>query len=83
MKPALIFKLVFILPILLFVDYLIMVLLGCATCLFGFDDNFNCGNYCIIGKSILFISVVVYLLIVYPDIRDMIKARKHGATTEG
>jgi hypothetical protein len=79
MKTSLILKLVIALPILLFIDYLLMVLLGCATCLFGFDENFKCSNYCIIGKSVLFISIVVFGIIVYPDIKGLIKMRRNGA----
>ncbi len=79
MKTSLIFKLVFILPILLFVDYLIMVLLGCATCLFGFDGNFHCSNYCIIGKTVLFLSVVAFGIILYPDIKQLINMRRNGS----
>ncbi len=81
MKTSLIFKLVFVLPILLFVDYLVMVLFGCATCLFGFDGNFHCSNYCIIGKTVLFLSIVVYAIILYPEIKQLINMRKHGSPT--
>ena len=82
MKGSLLFKMVFILPVLIFADYLIMVLLGCATCLFGFGKDFYCGDYCLIGKIILFLSAVFFIYIIYPDVKALINNKKNATTTE-
>ncbi|MGE5355741.1 MAG: hypothetical protein ACM3PT_05820 [Deltaproteobacteria bacterium] len=82
MKNSLIFKLVFILPVLVFVDYLLMVILGCATCLFGFGDNFYCGKYCLIGKIILFLSAIFFIYLIYPDVREIVRSKKNATTQQ-
>jgi len=82
MNASLIVKLCIVLPLILFVDYIIMVLLGCATCLFGFGTNYFCNSYCIIGKIILGSSLVFFLFFILPDIRALFKMKKNGATAE-
>jgi hypothetical protein len=82
MKTSLLLKTVLVLPVILFADYLLMVLLGCATCLFGSGDEFYCGPFCIVGKIVLVLSAVFFGYIVYPDIKKIIKARKNGTSTK-
>ncbi len=53
MKTAFIFKMVVVLPSLLFVSYVLMTILGCTACLFGLGDKFYCGPYCFIGQILL------------------------------
>lgn len=59
------------LPIILFIDYILMVIIGCATCLFGFDHDFYCGSYCLLGKIILGISAILFLFIIFPDLKKL------------
>lgn len=40
MKTTMLIKFCLILPVLLLVDYITMVLLGCASCLFGFGADY-------------------------------------------
>ncbi len=61
---------------LFFVDYLIMMIIGCTTCLFGFTENFYSCTYCIIGKSLIAISLVVFTIIISPDIKSLVKNLK-------
>lgn len=82
MKTSLLLKIGFILPLILFVDYVLMVLLGCATCLFGFGDDFYCGPYCLMGKIILGLSGLFFVILISPDISKMFKPTKNVATTE-
>jgi hypothetical protein len=82
MKTSLLLKIGFILPLILFVDYVLMVLLGCATCLFGFGDDFYCGPYCLMGKIILGLSGLFFVILISPDIAKMFKPTKNVATTE-
>jgi hypothetical protein len=81
-KTSLLLKIGFILPLILFADYLLMVLLGCATCLFGFGDDFYCGPYCLLGKIILGLSGLFFIILISPDIAEMIKLMKNVKTTE-
>lgn len=76
MKAPLWIKLSVFLPVILLMDYLIMVLLGCATCLFGFGDDYYCGSYCLIGKIILALSAVLFIYLISPDIRKIILKTK-------
>jgi len=82
MKTKLIVKLIVVLPFILLVDYIIMVFLGCAGCLFGVGENFQCNSYCIIGKSILLLSAVLFGYYVSNDVKVMMRNFKHGAPTE-
>ena len=82
MKTSFILKVFLVLPALLFVDYILMVILGCATCLFGFGNDFFCGPYCIIGKIILGMSSIFFLFIIFPDIEELFKKLKNATTTK-
>jgi len=75
MKNIALKSLVF-LPLLFFVDYLIMMIIGCTTCLFGFTNNFYNCTYCIIGKSLLALSLIVYILIILPDLKSLVRNLK-------
>jgi len=72
MKSIVLKSLVFI-PILLFVDYLIMLVLGCTACLFGFTSNFYDCTFCVIGKVLLLLSLMVFLVLLIPDIKAELK----------
>jgi hypothetical protein len=78
MKASLLMKIFFVLPLLLFVDYLIMALLGCTTCLFGFGNDFYCGPFCLAGKIILALSAIFFGYLIYPDIKAIFKSKKNG-----
>jgi hypothetical protein len=80
MKTPIILKLFLILSILLFVDYVLMVIIGCATCLLGFSSDFYCGPYCIFGKIILTLSAVLFGAIIFPDIVKLFKPKKDIST---
>ncbi len=54
MKTRILIKMILLLPLIIFIDYVLMVLLGCASSIIGFDDSFFCGPFCFIGKGILF-----------------------------
>ena len=70
------FKSIVFLPLLFFVDYLIMIIIGCASSLFSFADNFYNGTFCTIGKSVLALSFIGYVLIITPDLKSLVKNLK-------
>ena len=76
MKAPFIIKLAVFLPLLLFVDYLFMLALGCTTCLFGVDRILGCSTYCVIGKIILALSFIFFLWLIFPDIKGYLKKKK-------
>lgn len=80
MKSKILFKVFLILPLILIVDYVLMVLLGCATCLFAVDNDFYCGTYCIVGKVLLLLSAVFFIFLIYPDIKNFINRKKNAKT---
>jgi len=80
MKASLFIKIFLVCPLLLFVDYLIMAILGCTTCLFGLGNEFYCGPFCLAGKIVLALSAVFFIYLVYPDIKAIFKTKKHGAS---
>ena len=70
------FKSLVFLPLLFFVDYLVMIIIGCTSSLFSFTDNFYNGAFCTIGKSVLALSLIGYILIIAPDIKSLVKNLK-------
>jgi len=70
------FKSFVFLPLLFFVDYLIMIIIGCTSSLFNFTDNFYNGTFCTIGKSVLVLSFIGYVLIIAPDLKSVIRNLK-------
>lgn len=81
MKAPFIIKLAVYLPLILFLDYLFMLALGCTTCLFGVDSQLGCSTYCIIGKIILASSFIFFLGLIYPDIKEFLKKKKSAPPT--
>jgi hypothetical protein len=75
MKTAIMIKVFLVLPLILLFDYVMMVLLGCSTCLFGFGNDFYCGGYCLIGKIILALSALLFVFLIYSDIQKMFKRK--------
>lgn len=78
MKAPVWIKLVIYLPLIMLADYLLMVLLGCASCLFGFGEDYYCGEYCIIGKVLLGLSAAFFIFLVYPDLVKLYKKMTHA-----
>jgi hypothetical protein len=76
MKTTLILKIVIGLPLVIFVDYLLMAILGCVTCLLGFGDDYYCGSYCLLGKGLLLLSAVLYGWYLFPEIRILFNTNK-------
>jgi len=82
MKASIIIKIFFVLPLLLFIDYILMAILGCATCLFGFGEDFYCGSFCLAGKIILALSAILFGYLIYPDIKAIFKSKINGTTAQ-
>jgi len=76
MKTSIIIKVILVLPLILFVDYVLMVVIGCTTCLFGFSNDFYSGAYCVYGKIILALSALFFGYIMYSDIVKLYKQKK-------
>jgi len=77
--PKLIVKILVGLPVLIFADYLVMVILGCTSCLLGFGDKYYCGAYCLIGKGVLLFSALLFGWYLFPDVK---KALLRSAATK-
>jgi len=82
MKPSLLIKIFLGLPVILFADYILMALFGCATCLLGFGNDFYCGPYCLVGKIVLGFSAIAFLVLIFPDIAGIFKTQIHGPTAK-
>ena len=65
-------KALLLISFLLFLDYIIMVLIGCTACILGFTENFYMGTFSGIGKFILFVSAIFLFLALYPDLKAII-----------
>ena len=82
MKSSLSLKVFMVLPLIIFVDYVLLAVIGCTTCLFGLGDDFYCGPYCIFGKIILGLSLLFFGYLLYPEIVNFFKSLKNVTTTE-
>ena len=82
MKASIYLKIFFILPLILFVDYVLMAIIGCTTCLFGLGDEFYCGSFCLAGKIILALTAIFFGYLIYPDIKEAIKTARNGSSAE-
>jgi len=78
MKASVNFKVFIVLPLLLFVDYVLMILIGCSTCIFGFGGDFYCGPYCLFGKIILGLSVLFFFFLLLPELKEFLSRIKNG-----
>ncbi len=72
MKTRILIKMILLLPLIIFIDYVLMVLLGCASCIIGFEESFFCGPFCFIGKGILFLSAVLFISLFLRDLRKLL-----------
>lgn len=74
MKTLLV-KLVLIVPTLLFLDWVIMVVVGSLSSIFGASYNFFCTTYCDFG-IVLLVSTFLFVayLIVSPNFHHKIRA---------
>jgi hypothetical protein len=66
-------KSAFLIPTFIFAIFLIMTIIGCTSCLFGFDHDYYSCAYCNIFKGITIISIIAYLTILYIDIKLVYK----------
>ncbi|MCX6325150.1 MAG: hypothetical protein NT144_00660 [Bacteroidia bacterium] len=80
MKVSIFLKIFFVLPLIVFVDYLLMALIGCTTCLFGLGEEFYCGPFCLAGKIILALSAIFFGYLIYPNIKAIFKSERNGAS---
>jgi hypothetical protein len=80
MKSKLFLKLCIGLPLVFFIDYILMAILGCTSCLFGVGESFYCGSYCLLGKGLLLLSAVLLGLYLYPDIRKLFYTKSHASS---
>jgi len=75
-------KALLVLPVILFADYILMAAIGCTTYLFGFGDEFYCGPFCLIGKTVLGFSAILFFYIISPNFLKSNKHSKYAKTTE-
>jgi len=80
MKASIFVKVFFILPLIIFVDYILMAILGCTTCLFGFGNDYYCGSFCLAGKIILALSAIFFGYIFFPDFKAIFKSKQNGTS---
>lgn len=69
MKNAMMFRICFIIPLIIFIDYVVMILIGSVAHVVGCGYGFYCGAFCILGKVLLGLSVI---LILFPEIKEFV-----------
>lgn len=69
-------KSLFLIPALFFVDYIIMIIIGCVTCFLGCTTDFYECSFCNIGKIVLAVSLVAFIVALIPDVKSLISKPK-------
>ncbi len=69
-------KSIVLISFLLFVDYLLMIIIGCTTCLIGFGDHFYENTFQGIGKIIVLLSIIGFVITIFQDLRTFRKKSK-------
>ena len=64
MKPSII-KWALIIPSLLFLDWIIMIVTGSVSNIFGASDSFFCTIYCYFGITLLALTFLFILYLIY------------------
>jgi hypothetical protein len=81
MKNQILIKVTLVLPIIIFVDWVLMAVLGCTTSLFSLGNSFYCGPFCFIGKGILLLSAVFFIIyLLFPEIKKARNTKTHAPT---
>jgi hypothetical protein len=70
------------LPAILFAFYLSMVLVGCGAQIINCNDNFYCGAFCLIGKILGGLAVILFFFSILPDIKAFLNIPKHAAPSK-
>ena len=70
-------KSLFLIPAIFFVDYIIMIVIGCATCYLGCASGFYDCAFCNIGKFVLGASIILFIASLIPDIKSLINKPKN------
>lgn len=69
-------KSLFLLPLIFIVDYILMILIGCVSCYFGAVSDFYECSYYSIGKFVLLVSAILFVAVLFPDIKSLFKKPK-------
>jgi hypothetical protein len=75
-------KVFFLVPLLLFVSFVLIALVGClgdALCLSG---KFYCGAFCIFAKSVLGLAAVLFLFFLTPEVFQLFKKLRNAASSK-
>ncbi len=69
-------KSLFLIPAIFFVDYIIMIIIGCVTCYLGCASDFYDCTFCNIGKFVLAASLILFIVALIPDIKSLFNKKK-------
>jgi len=78
MKTTNLIKALLVMPVILFIDYILMALFGCFTGIFNPGNDFYTGTYCSVGKIVLVISAIFFLIVIFPGIVTIFKIKTNG-----
>ena len=80
MDSSIFIKYLFLIPLSLFFDYVIMMIVGCTTWYLGFGNDFYCGPYCLIGKIVLGTTAILFILLIFTDIKELLKHLRNATS---
>lgn len=65
-------KWLLIIPILLFLDWIIMVLFGCFSSVCGAGNSFYCNVYCAVGIALLIFTLLIVILLIFKSLKKKV-----------
>ncbi len=77
MKNHILIKVMLVLPLIIFVDYVFMAVVGGGASILGFGESFYCGAYCSIGIGVVLASVVLFIFVLLPDLKKILTHKTH------
>jgi hypothetical protein len=69
-------KSLFLIPVIFFIDYIILIVIGCVTYYLGCTSAFYECTYCNIAKFVLAASIILFIIAIIPDIKSLLSKPK-------
>jgi hypothetical protein len=81
MKNSLLLKVVLILPLIAFVDFVALTAFGCVSAMAGATNSYFCGPYCLVSKVFLVVSGLFFVYLILTDITKRHLKKIDGQTS--
>jgi predicted tellurium resistance membrane protein TerC len=81
MKNSLLLKFLIVLPLIVFIDFVVLTAFGCFSAMAGATDSYFCGPYCLVSKVLLAVSGLFFVYLILTDIMKKHPSKLDGQTS--